>query len=357
MPVVLRTVLIAVLAVGLAAGIFFGVRGCSSGTGSLADGGTVISGANPSDQFCAMGQVFLAFDGSYARAYDVKKGELLWERSPDGSQGYQCDTSAQLAAIYKGSTLYVYDTAGSVAFSVTTAQPIAQVRAGQASVAVRYADDSIEIIDKTGKSVEVIQAENGAVMDYGMYSGSDLMWVLMLDDTGIEPRSQLNIHQPGKLLIAGYSTSGQLYYKPLMYGSQVYICGTRTIDVRSTSDATASSVQVYGWTLRDSYAGAEQMSLLLTLSEQGKDATALRVITGTKVTDLRMHAGCTDLMMGNGRVWGLAGQTLYSVPVSGGKTQSYSLPYAADGVLLRVNETQILLSAEGAVRLVTLPAK
>ena len=96
MPVVLRTVLIAVLAVGLAAGIFFGVRGCSSGTGSLADGGTVISGANPSDQFYAMGQVFLAFDGSYARAYDVKKGELLWERSPDGSQGYQCDTSAQL---------------------------------------------------------------------------------------------------------------------------------------------------------------------------------------------------------------------------------------------------------------------
>ena len=159
MPVVLRTVLIAVLAVGLAAGIFFGVRGCSSGTGSLADGGTVISGANPSDQFYAMGQVFLAFDGSYARAYDVKKGELLWERSPDGSQGYQCDTSAQLAAIYKGSTLYVYDTAGSVAFSVTTAQPIAQVRAGQASVAVRYADDSIEVIDKTGKSVEVIQAE------------------------------------------------------------------------------------------------------------------------------------------------------------------------------------------------------
>lgn len=357
MPVVLRTVLIAVLAVGLAAGIFFGVRGCSSGTGSLADGGTVISGANPSDQFYAMGQVFLAFDGSYARAYDVKKGELLWERSPDGSQGYQCDTSAQLAAIYKGSTLYVYDTAGSVAFSVTTAQPIAQVRAGQASVAVRYADDSIEVIDKTGKSVEVIQAENGAVMDYGMYSGSDLMWVLMLDDTGIEPRSQLNIHQPGKLLIAGYSTSSQLYYKPLMHGSQVCICGTRTIDVRSTSDAAASSVQVYGWTLRDSYAGAEQMSLLLTLSEQGKDATALRVITGAKVADLRMHAGCTDLMMGNGRVWGLAGQTLYSVPVSGGKTQSYSLPYAADGVLLRVNENQLLLSAQGEVRLVTLPAK
>ena len=201
----------------------------------------------------------------------------------------------------------------------------------------------------------MIQAENGAVMDYGMYSGSDLMWVLMLDDTGIEPRSQLNIHQPGKLLIAGYSTSSQLYYKPLMHGSQVYICGTRTIDVRSTSDAAASSVQVYGWTLRDSYAGAEQMSLLLTLSEQGKDATALRVITGAKVTDLRMHAGCTDLMMGNGRVWGLAGQTLYSVPVSGGKTQSYSLPYAADGVLLRVNENQLLLSAQGEVRLVSLP--
>lgn len=66
-------------------------------------------------------------------------------------------------------------------------------------------------------------------------------------------------------------------------------------------------MQVYGWTLRDSYAGAEQMSLLLTLSEQGKDATALRVITGAKVTDLRMHAGCTDLMMGNGRVWGAGG--------------------------------------------------
>ena len=114
-------------------------------------------------------------------------------------------------------------------------------------------------------------------------------------------------------------------------------------------------MQVYGWTLRDSYAGAEQMSLLLTLSEQGKDATALRVIAGTKVTDLRMHAGCTDLMMGNGRVWGLAGQTLYSVPVSGGKTQSYSLPYAADGVLLRVNENQLLLSAQGEVRLVSLP--
>ena len=157
-------------------------------------------------------------------------------------------------------------------------------------MAVRYADDSIEIIDKTGKSVGVIQAENGAVMDYGMYSGSDLMWVLMLDDTGIEPRSQLNIHQPGKLLIAGvFDLEPTLLQAPDARAA------------RSTSAGRGRSMCAPRATRRPprcrSTAGRCAIPMRARTDEPAADTIgngegrhgATRVITGAKVTDL----GCT----------------------------------------------------------------
>ena len=68
--------------------------------------------------------------------------------------------------------------------------------AGVSRVAIRYQDDSIQIIDSTGKPVETIANTTGQVMDFGLYSASDLMWVLRLDSDGIQPKSMLDIHQP-----------------------------------------------------------------------------------------------------------------------------------------------------------------
>ena len=354
MPFIVRIVVIVLTAALLLGGVLLAVRGCSRRTSTVGDGGIAISGANPTAEYFAMQNAFVAFDGSYARAYDAKRGELLWERSPDGSQGYQCAASDALLALYKANSITVYDVSGSVSFSTTTEQPITGVAAGVSRVAIRYQDDSIQIIDSTGKPVETIANTTGQVMDFGLYSGSDLMWVLRLDSDGIQPKSMLDIHQPGKLLIAGWSTTDQLYYQPLMSGNSIYIVGTRTIDVRSTVDTSESSLLVYGWTLCDSYAG-DSLSILLTLTQQGGSPTALRVVTDGKVSDLRMHAGCTDIVLGKDAVYGFAGQTLYAVPVSGGKTASYSLPYAVESVLCKLGGGKVLLSGEGGVHLVTLP--
>lgn len=354
LPHVMRVVVIVLLLAVLAGGVALSVRGCSGKTSTVADGGIVISGVSAASQFFDLGTAFVAFDGSYARAYDLKKGELLWEKSPDGSQGYRCSASGQLLALYKANSLYVYDPAGNVVFSTSTDQNIQSVLVGQTSAAVRFEDDSIQVIDKTGKTVDTIVSTEGKVMDYGFYSTSDLMWVLLLDDTGIEPKCVLNIYQPGKKLLAGFSTTEQLYYKPLMSGNDVYIVGTRSIDIRNTNDTSESSALIYGWTLKD-YNLGEPPVLLFTLTDQGDHPTSLRVVSGGKAQDLRMPAGCTDLMMGASSVYGFAGQTLYSVPVAGGKTGSYSRPYAVDALLCRLKENRVLLSGENQVHLVTLP--
>ena len=354
MPHVLRVVVIVLLVALVGGGVLLAVRGCSPGTNALAGGGTAISGVSVDNQFYAMGSSFIAFDGSYARAYDTQKGQLQWERSPDGTSGYQCATSSQLLALYKANSLYVYDQAGNVAFSTSTQQNIASVSAGLTRVAVCYEDDSIEVFDSIGKSVEVITPTEGKLMDYALYSSSDLLWMLLLNDEGVEPKSILNIHQPGKLLMAGYSTTDQIYYKPLMSGNQVYIVGTRTIDVRNTNDTSESSVLVYGWTLRDSCSSGT-LNILFTLTQQGDSPTSLRVVSGGKPVDLHMPAGCTDLLMGTSCVYGFAGQTVYSVPIAGGKTTASSLPYAVDGVLCRLSDNRVLLSGQGQVWMVTLP--
>ena len=202
--------------------------------------------------------------------------------------------------------------------------------------------------------METLTPSDGTLVDFALYSSSDLLYVLMLDASGILPRSVLNIYQPGKLLMAGYSTTDQLYYRALMSGSSVYIVGTRTVDGRSTSDTTETSVPIYGWTLCDACAG-DELHMLFTLSSQQENPTALRVLTGTQTQDLHMPAGCTDLCMGTRSVYGFAGQTVYSVPLAGGATSVSSLPYAVEDVLCRLNNNRVLLSSADQVYLVTLP--
>ena len=175
MPRIVRIVVIVLAIALLLGGALLAVRGCSRRTSTVGDGGIAISGANPAAQYFAMQNAFVAFDGSYARAYDAKRGELMWERSPDGSQGYQCAASDALLALYKANSIYVYDASGNVSFSTTTEQTITGVAAGVSRVAIRYQDDSIQIIDSTGKPVETIANTVGQVMDFGLYSGSDLM--------------------------------------------------------------------------------------------------------------------------------------------------------------------------------------
>ena len=354
LPHVMRYVVIALMVLAIAGGAVLGLRGCSRRGNTVADGGVEIRGAGAEAKYYAMKDAFIAFDGSSARAYDKKKGDLLWECTPDGSQGFKCAVSSDMMALFKEGMLYVYDKTGRVSFSTSSEEGIVDVKVGVSRAAIRYKDDSIQIIDSTGKQVERIAGDQGQVLDFGLYSSSDLMWVLMLDAEGIEPKCTLNIYQPGKLLIAGYSTTEQLYYQPIMHGSTVCIVGTQTVDMRNTDDMSESSVLVYGWTLGDWYAG-EELTLLMTLTEQGDEPTALRIIRGQKMTDARMHAGCTDLMLGENYVYGFAGSTIIGVPVTGGQTQSWSLPYAVSDVLCKLDGRYVLLGSEGKVYLVELP--
>lgn len=354
LPHVLRYVVIALLVLALIGGTVLSLRSCGRRRNTVADGGIEIRGANPAAEYYSMKNAFVAFDGSFARAYDAKKGDLLWEVTPDGTQGFRCAASSDMLALYKAGMLYVYDSTGRVSFSTSSEENIADVAVGISRAAIRYQDDSIRIIDSTGKEIERLENTQGQVLDFGLYSASDLMWVLALNASGIEPECTLNIYQPGKLLIAGYSTTDQLYYSPIMYGSTICIAGTQTIDIRNTNDMSESSILTYGWTLRDWYAGNE-LTILMSLTEQGDDPTALRLIRGQTSRDVRMHAGCTEIMLGENYIYGFAGSTIIGVPVASGATQSWSLPYSADKILCRLSGSRALLSGEGKVFLVELP--
>ena len=138
------------------------------------------------------------------------------------------------------------------------------------------------------------------------------------------------------------------------YRNAICIAGTQTIDIRNTNDMSESSILTYGWTLHDWYAGNE-LTILMSLTEQGDDPTALRLIRGQTSRDVRMHAGCTEIMLGENYIYGFAGSTIIGVPVAGGATQSWSLPYSADKILCRLSGSRALLSGEGKVFLVELP--
>ena len=60
-------------------------------------------------------------------------------------------------------------------------------------------------------------------------------------------------------------------------------------------------------------------------------------------------------MLGENYVYGFAGSTIIGVPVTGGQTQSWSLPYAVSDVLCKLDGRYVLLGSEGKVYLVELP--
>ena len=135
------------------------------------------------------------------------------------------------------------------------------------------------------------------------------------------------------------------------------IAGTHSIDVRNTDDLSESSVLTYGWT-PCAHTTDDTLRVLMKLTEQGDSPTTLRLLSGSALTesrDLHLPAGCTDLMLGKNYVYGFSGFTIVGLPISGGKTVSWSLPYAAESVLCRLDGTRALLSAEGKVYLVELP--
>ncbi len=235
-------------------------------------------GGEPSDQFYAMGQVFLAFDGSYARAYDVKRASCSGSVRRTGRRGISATRVRSWRRFTKGqhSSMSTTRRAAWPFFGDDgAAHRAAGARGAGASVAVRYADDSIEIIDKTGK-------ERGSDPG-GKRRGGGLRHVFrQRPDVGADAgRHGHRAQEPaqhssaGQAAHRGYSTSSQLYYKPLMHGQP-------GLHLRDADDRCALHERrdgLLGAGLRLDAArflcGRGQMSLLLTLSEQGKDATAL----------------------------------------------------------------------------------
>ncbi len=353
LPQIMRTFLLIAFCVLLVFGIVLGFTRCSN-TGSISSGSITLTGASPNAEYTLMKEAVVAFDGSYARAFSTKNGDLLWECSPDGGQGYKCAVSSGLVVLYKAASMSVYSDTGALAFSCTPEKSISEVRAGQSRMAVLYTDDTIEIIDSTGKSVETLSPDNGKVMDYAFYSSSDLLWVLSLDNSGIRPKSTVSIHQPGKMLIASYSTTDQCYFKPVISGSTVCLIGNDTIDFRNTDSVSESSALVKGWSHIDTYSG-EKTLLLFSLTEQGASPTTLRVFSGESSTDLHLHSGCTDVMLGDKYVYGFSGATVYALPVSGGKTVSASLPCTVTKVLCRISGSRVLVTDGTGVTFANLP--
>ena len=353
LPQFMRTALLVILCLLLTGCIVLGVTRCGKG-GKSSGGGTALTGAAPSAEYKLMKESVIGFDGSFARAYSVKNGDLLWECSPDGGQGFKCAVSQNLVVLYKAASLSVYDSQGKIAFTIAPEKSISEVRAGLTRIAVCYTDDTIEIFDSTGKSVETLSQTGGMVMDYAFYSTSDLLWVLSLDNTGIRPKSTVSIHQPGKMLIASFETTDQCYFQPVISGSSVFLIGGDTIDFRNTDNTSENSALVKGWSHLDTYLG-EQVGLLFGLTEQGDTPQTLRVYTGDVPHDVHMHIGCTDLMLGDKYVYGFSGTLVYAAPINGGKTISSSLPCTVTDVLCRISGSRALVTDGQTVLLVNLP--
>ena len=349
----MRNLLLIVLCLLLVGFIALGITKCGK-SGNHSGGGIALTGASPTAQYTLMKESVIGFDGSYARAYNTKTGDLLWECSPDGGQGYKCAVSSGLVVLYKAASMSVYTEEGKIAFTLSPEKSIERVSAGLTRIAVCYTDNTIEIFDSTGKSVETLTPDGGQIMDHAFYSSSDLLWVLSLDNTGIRPKSTVSIHQPGKMLIASFSTSDQCYFRPVISGSNVYLIGGDTIDFRNTDTTAENSALVKGWSHIDTYMD-DAVSLLFSLTEQGENGTTLRVFTGEKSHDLHMHIGCSDLMLGDLYVYGFSGNIVYALPISGGKTVTASLPCTVSSLLCRISGSRALVTDGTSVMLVNLP--
>ena len=278
---------------------------------------------------------FVYISGTRLSRRDAQAQEAFAIELPE--QGMKASASRDLMAVWSDTRLIITNSSGTVLQHQELATPILMARCGSDSYAVTVWEDSQRVVyiykAVDGSLVERFLMPYQSVLDMGFYGSSlSQFWLLTLDSHYTVPSAQVKNVQPGKALTANISVSGQVVYAVAPGEKAFYTVGTHAIQKWDATGAQLLEKSIYGWILLDMRTDSqENMQFLLGAASTEDTQTPLTSLwyismaaDGT-VTEHRISlpAGCTQAVLGDGRVLAFTQEGFYTVDVRSGANKFY----------------------------------
>ena len=243
-------------------------------------------------------------DGASRWNYMVGGGAKIWA----GSAG---------VAAWIDQTLTLIDgNTGVTGYSNKMEAEILSAKVGAQYAAVLLGPEhnsTIVLMETGGRRVDSITLSDQTVIDYGFFYNDSLFWVMILDTNGTVPSCTINTYRPGRRLVGSITDSEQIFYHTNFQSAQICCTGDTFIKVFNYNGAEETDKRnlVYGWTLADDDAGADNPMMAFVPNNQFESDQLMRdvrMIRGSTERTVRMPWGCSWLVASGNRVYGFSNE-------------------------------------------------
>ena len=288
-------------------------------------------------------------DGAYLHALN-RTGTQIWT-NPLGSGGDFSVYDGGVAA-WSGTMLSFMNAGGVSLYSGNMKDTVISAKLGTAYAAVLIGQEgngTLVVTERGGRPVDSIAMPNQTVLDYGFYSGGNMLWVMLLDTEGTLPLSTISNYRPGLTLAGSITDAEQTVYHVNFQSDGIHTVGTiyaRVYDYTGKEKAARRQL-VYGWYLLDSSGGGNPLLAYAPISQEGIDVSDVRLIQGATDKVIRMPFPCMAIRVSGNVVYGFSEDYVMRYAPSDPKPVSYPLRIAADRLVgITDNRAAILVSGE-----------
>ena len=270
--------------------------------------------------------------------------------------GYVAGWSNDLLVVLNASS-------GDVLFSASLSEVILSATVGETYTAAQVGEESdstLIVLDRNGREIDRVAQSDVTVLDFGFFSGGNMLYVMAMDTNGTVPMSLLTTYRPGRMQAGSITDSEQVIYEAMFEASNVTAVGTtyaRVYDYTGTEQAAKRRL-VYGWQLIDS--DATRSGTLMAFAPMAEiDATAhisdVRMIMGGTDKTVRMPFVCFDLAVHGNAVYGFSENYAMVYGISDSRATSYHLPFTCDGLIGVASDGNAVLVSGDSIYLVAMP--
>lgn len=306
------------------------------------------------------GDGVMYYDGNHLHALDGS-GKQRWPYLVGPGADYQVDEGG--VAAWAGTLLTVLSSSGEPLYSGNLEKSVLSARVGSQYVAALVGEEHdgvLLVLEREGRQVERIELPDVTVLDYGFFSGGQMLWVMTLDTEGTVPMSSISTYRPGKMLTGTISDAEQVDYQVLFQATRIRTVGTthiKTYDYTGQEDVSSRQL-VYGWYLLDINESGESPSMVFVPTAQADGVPTIqdvRLIKGDRDQTVRMPFTCFTALAGQDAVYGFTEQYAVVCRLGEKKPAVYTLPVYASDVLGLTNNHQAVVVSSDAVYMVPLP--
>ncbi len=290
--------------------------------------------ANISDdtQYVLLDDFYIVLDGSTLSNYTYD-GDLLWSKIVY-SDALIMSASEKLVVIYSNKSFQALTTEGEYLYSTDVIGTVNRIICGNNVIAVfseiveedGTSKNMVYFYNPTGSLFDSISFYPQVIIDYG-FTGSDSLWVLTNDPTGVIPVSRVITYNPGVSMTGLTTLYSELIEKVYFSGDHMYIVSTTNLLKYDLFGKQLSSNMIYDWQVKSaSFDASEDYFVAVPRSQNGDTYYSnARILTATNSSKVNLPKQVDNLLMQENKLYVFGGDTIYIYSEKGDYLRQYQL--------------------------------